>query len=264
MYLWHAGLWTACRESREVVLKHWGKQPRPDNWYDMWECCSAEEANLFVDHIWPKDDGPEASMMSSRVDQEHWRQIVDAERDIFCITADDWDSLTQKCQKSDNWDWDFKMAVEFDLSWNEPFEDQYYGSPVENLSGSLNFVIQLLYGIVSKEHHLKTRIIDRQAKWMAQYSSIGSTFYDCDEEFIEIPLEYGRMKSARLVAGSDLLYFFIKLEHHYYSDLQEIYCRRQGLSLEYETDQEERDRFDLGDYFSILVLRRNQVVYVQD
>ncbi|KAI1068696.1 hypothetical protein LB507_006407 [Fusarium sp. FIESC RH6] len=230
----------------------------------MWFSCSTKEANLFLDYMWSEEDDLEALMLSSKVNHEHWHQIVNTERDIFCITADDWDSLTQDCQKSGYWDWDLKMAVEFDPSWNEPLEYQRYGSPVGNLSGSLNFVIQWLYEIVTGELDLKTRIIDRHARWMAQYSSIGSTFHDYDEEFIEIPLEYGRRRSARLVAGSALLDFFYYLEDYYYSNLHEIYCRRQGLSLDYESDMEERDRFGIGYYFSILVLRSNQVEYAQD
>ncbi|SCV39111.1 uncharacterized protein FFB14_07099 [Fusarium fujikuroi] len=29
-YLWHAGLWTACKESRDVAAKHWSNQGWPD------------------------------------------------------------------------------------------------------------------------------------------------------------------------------------------------------------------------------------------
>ncbi|KAH7183163.1 uncharacterized protein B0J16DRAFT_401371 [Fusarium flagelliforme] len=268
MYLWDAGLWTTCRESREVVFKQWRKLPTPTNDHEKGLCCSEEENNLIRYHSWSEekdDDDWGFLMLSSRIHHEHWRQIVDLYRDIFCITTDDWEFPDRH-----GWAWGFRpenMAVEFNPSWNEALAEQPWDSPDENLSGSLNFVIELLYHKVSERIDYKTKIIDRHAKWASRYPPIGPTFHGCDGEYIEIPLQHWqrwRRCSIRLVEGSALLDFFDYFVSLFYFRLQEIYCNTHGLSFDWESDMEERDKFDIRDHFSILVLQRNQVDYVQD
>jgi len=159
------------------------------------------------------------------------------------------------------------MAAEFDPCWNKALAEQPWDSPDENLSGSLNFVIKLLYHKVSERIDYKTKIINRHAKWASRYPPIGLTFYGCGGEYIEIPLQHWqrwRRCSIRLVEGSALLDFFDYFVSLFYFRLQEIYCETHGLSFGWESDMKERDKFDIRDHFSILVLRSNQVDYVQN
>ena len=244
MYLWDAGLWTACRESREVVFRHWGKQPRPTNDYEKGLCQSEEEINLIRCRIGP-DEKDHADwgffVLPSRIDHEHWRQIVHLCNDIFCITTDDWESLNHYGRG-----WGFppeSMVLEFDPSWNEAFAKRPRDSPDKNFSGSLNFLIKLLYHKASETIDYKTKIIDRHAEWSSRHPPIGPTFHGCDGEYIEMPLQNWKKWqrcSIRLAEGSALLDFFHCLESLFYFSLQEIYCATHDLSFYWESDMEER------------------------
>ncbi|RGP65904.1 hypothetical protein FLONG3_9036 [Fusarium longipes] len=121
IYLWDAGLWTACQESKRVIAKHWEKQPRPEHDVDIYNCCSYEEANYYYDTFWPEwDFRNTVTMLYSRVDGEHWRQMVDYRKDLLCVTVDDWEFVAIKSDDIDLQIFlfhDHDVAIEFDPSW---------------------------------------------------------------------------------------------------------------------------------------------------
>ncbi|GKU04139.1 hypothetical protein FLAG1_04253 [Fusarium langsethiae] len=144
IYLWDAGLWTACQESRNVVAKHWAKQPRPYNYVDMYINCSLKEAEYYCDHVWPeKEQDWKVRTLFSRVDGEHWRQTVHLERDYFCILADNWEPLARNWESFSS---DLSgIAIEFDPSWNLSLENKTSAFYIKDVHASLEFLLRLLF-----------------------------------------------------------------------------------------------------------------------
>lgn len=124
-YLWDAGLWTACTESREIMLanfdiRHWSeiiREYRRESW--RWNFYPGGEQH---------DDKP--AMVVAPYNNEELHLMVNPHRDLFCLDPHDfgltinWDSifcdLPFSCM--------FKgygppkhIAVEFDPSWNVDF-----------------------------------------------------------------------------------------------------------------------------------------------
>ncbi|CEI70255.1 unnamed protein product [Fusarium venenatum] len=102
VYSWHAGLWTACRESRRVVARH------------------------DIDLVRPEEEDTAALMLSSRLGAEQWRQVVPSE-DLFCISGSnkkpsdlDWPCLVDESLETPP----KNVAFEFDPSWAVALESR--------------------------------------------------------------------------------------------------------------------------------------------
>ncbi|KAM0372200.1 hypothetical protein ACHAPK_004772 [Fusarium culmorum] len=270
IYLWHAGLWTACQESRDVVAKHWGKQPRPYNDDDMLDCCSLEDYNHY-DRIWPEEDeGPRVLMLHSRVDGEHWRQIVHPKHDLFCIVADDWEYLASKWTDVTIWSTLFDLnnvAVEFDPYWNLFLEKQTTTPSIKDVPASLAFLLRLLFDHVGQDWSAKPKLIVRDVDWILLHPTTGPQIRDFDEEYIEVPAykatsyPHQCTDNVRIVEDSTLSDFFYLLDRLYEEELLEIYCMENFLSTSYyeSLSQAPGRWFNIRDSFSILLSRTNQV-----
>ncbi|KAM0499509.1 hypothetical protein ACHAP8_005665 [Fusarium lateritium] len=269
VYLSGAGLWTACRESREVVIKDWVKQPRPENYWDIYLCCPGEEANYYLDHGWPEEeDMSKAFMLYSGVDGEHWRQNVYPEQDLFCLVPDDWEFVAR------NWESCVilcscsigvsNIAVEFDPSWNLCLENKTESCFIEDVPASLEFLLQLLFSHVRDNYHQIIKLIVRDVDWIFLHSTTVSRICDSDEEYVEVSADdiepYYDLDRRRIHIPRDraLGDFFDHLDEVYYEKLLEIYCEENFMSpCDYERLR--HTRFDIQDSFSILVPRANQV-----
>ncbi|KAK6700065.1 hypothetical protein SNK05_012856 [Fusarium graminearum] len=195
IYLWDAGLWTACQESRDVVAKHWGKQPRPYNDDDMLDCCSLEEYNHY-DRIWPEEDsGRRVLMLHSRVDGEHWRQMVYPKYDLLCIVADDWEFLTSKWTEVSYW------------GIVTPF--------IEDVPASLEFLLRWLFGHIGNDGSPKPKLIVRDMDWILRHHINGPQIRDFDEDGGD---------TTSIARDSTLSDFFDLLDQVYYEKSLEIYC----------------------------------------
>ncbi|CEI70259.1 unnamed protein product [Fusarium venenatum] len=260
VYLSSAGLWTACRESKEVVTKDWVKQPRPENDWDIYICCPGEEANYYFDHGWPEEEYmPKAFMFYSGVDGEHWRQSVYPEQDLFCLVPDDWELVAR------NWETCvcFIIAVEFDPSWNLCLENKTESHFIEDVPASLEFLLKLLFSHVRHNLRQVIKLIVREVDWIFLHSTTVSQIRDSDEEYVELsahdvePCNADR-RGIQILRDTALGDFFEYLDEVYYDRLLEIYCDENMMST---GDYERRglSRFHIRDHFSILLSRANQV-----
>ncbi|KAH6966952.1 hypothetical protein EDB82DRAFT_481245 [Fusarium venenatum] len=221
VYLSSAGLWTACRESKEVVTKDWVKQPRPENDWDIYICCPGEEANYYFDHGWPEEEYmPKAFMFYSGVDGEHWRQSVYPEQDLFCLVPDDWELVAR------NWE----TCVCFHVRHN------------------LRQVIKLIVREVDW--------IFLHSTTVSQIRDSDEEYVELSAHDVE-PCNADR-RGIQILRDTALGDFFEYLDEVYYDRLLEIYCDENMMST---GDYERRglSRFHIRDHFSILLSRANQV-----
>ncbi|KAG8670288.1 hypothetical protein FPOAC2_09638 [Fusarium poae] len=268
-YLSSVGLWTACRESREVVAKDWDKQPRPYNDYDIYYCCSREKANYYYDHFWPEDEGMSKTFMfCSKIEGEHWHQNVHLEQDLFCIVSDDWEFVAHNWESCANLSPGSigcnNIAVEFDESWNLALENKMNVYPAE-VPASLEFLLRLLFERVGDPSwNPMIKLIVRDKDWILLRPTDGFQIRDIDEEYLEVPADevessYHRdQERIDLVGDNSLFLFFDYLDQLFYDDLLDLYCEDNCTSPGYEESL--RDGwFNIRDSFSILVPRSNQV-----
>lgn len=165
-YLWDAGLWTACKESREVITKY-SKQ---------------------------KDWSGTPSVMVAVQDGQHWHVMVHPCRDLFCFTPKSWSSEIQwshifdylpfssRWRGSDNID---NIAVEFDPSWNIDLPEQIYELLDESTARGC---VARAVNARAKEHvECTIWLIDRGANRSPNKARKfpPHIFYDCDRKYIE-------------------------------------------------------------------------------
>ncbi|KAH7213379.1 uncharacterized protein BKA55DRAFT_599837 [Fusarium redolens] len=134
VYLWHAGLWTACRESYTVVSKYWKEYGWPDvpaqmqdrnrggrNWF-MFE-------ELFV----------------------NWKPIS--------VLAEN-PQGQRKLQKFR------KLAVKFDPSWNDELAIATRNTRISQFSPALAFMIRVLLDVAyQRVDGPKLMVIDDVSQW---------------------------------------------------------------------------------------------------
>ncbi|KAF5684593.1 hypothetical protein FCIRC_3937 [Fusarium circinatum] len=197
-YLWHAGLWTACKESRDIVGKHWSSQ----GWSDFQKNTkdkSLGDVIWFLSEPFPPPIRIRQGLIHRKGDYEPWHQVADMERDIFCVTAESWEPLRNwkplHIDAEDEWGRHFiddvtNVAVEFDPSWYQTIERFSEDTLVGDYPPSLAFLIRLLFDQAhNKEHRKSVLLIDRNVLWhvkneaLARYHPI---YVDCDHEYFEI------------------------------------------------------------------------------
>ncbi|KAF5592348.1 hypothetical protein FPCIR_5669 [Fusarium pseudocircinatum] len=198
-YLWHAGLWTACKESRDIAAKHWINQGWPDIQHNT-------KDKSLGDVIWVQSEPfpppiyIRQGLIHRKGDYEPWHQVTDMERDIFCVTAESWEPLVRNwkplhIEAEDEWGRHFiddvmNVAVEFDPSWYQTIEKFSKDNPISDYPPSLAFLIRLLFDQAhNKESRKAVQLIDRNVLWhvenerLARYYPI---YVDCDHEYFEI------------------------------------------------------------------------------
>ncbi|KJZ69037.1 hypothetical protein HIM_11580 [Hirsutella minnesotensis 3608] len=89
-YLWDAGLWTACRESREIMMWH----------FRVRDCNQARHKALRGPGFWSPSalaeelqDAP--TMTLARENGVEWQFMVRPHRDLFCLEPQDWKSTAR-------------------------------------------------------------------------------------------------------------------------------------------------------------------------
>ncbi|KAM0355129.1 hypothetical protein ACHAPU_000989 [Fusarium lateritium] len=194
-YLWHAGLWTACKESREVAAEHWRKQ----NWPDLRE--KIKSLNLG-DAVWFDSESvpTEYGLIHIKGDYEPWHQVADGFWDMFCITADSWEPLVENWKPiqldvDDEWGCGHKqdvmdIAVEFDPSWNLEIVNFTPESRLSDYPASLAFLIKILLDIADKKYYREhINLLDKNVLWdyNTDWRCPGHPIYsDCDHQYIEL------------------------------------------------------------------------------
>ncbi|KAG8670285.1 hypothetical protein FPOAC2_09635 [Fusarium poae] len=216
VYLWHAGMWMACRESQRVI--------------------ASRDMNL----VRPEEEDTAALVLSFKLGAEQWRQIVPSE-DLFCICRSnkklvdpDWSCLVDECLETPP----KNVAFEFEQSWtvalaSRPQDLFIWNNP--RAPFELAFLSKLIFDWVLEGSVISIHLIDKDAKWVSRKSGLKSTSFDLDEQFIDIPLSDA---DAYLVTGSAVLEFLT---------LQEKMHSRLRQQSRQPTD------FDLRNVLSIII-----------
>ncbi|KAF4945718.1 hypothetical protein FGADI_11721 [Fusarium gaditjirri] len=263
-YLWHAGLWTACKESRDVAAKHWRNQGWPDiqkNTKDK----SLGDVIWFFSEPFPPPIHLRKGLIHRKGDYEPWHQVTGMERDIFCVTAESWEPLVRNWKPlhvdaEDEWGRHFiddvtNIAVEFDPSWYQTIEKFSPDTCVSDYPPSLAFLIRLLLDQAhNKESRKAVQLIDRNVLWhvdderLARYHPI---FVDCDHEYFEI-------NSFELKRDSPLPRFLSLLDSLIGDELTEIEYGEQSFKDNLDwSDWEQDDRLPPEELMTFVVRRDN-------
>ncbi|KAF5547662.1 hypothetical protein FNAPI_8493 [Fusarium napiforme] len=197
-YLWHANLWTACKESRDIAAKHWRKQGRPDvQETDKYEIVG----DIVCDRLESYADGHRVT--HTKGDYEPWHQIVDIRVDIFCITAElwdpllkDWEPLYTPAKSIQEIPWQYclgngfsRMALEFDPSWSLMIENFTRNNCIADYPPSLQFLIRILMDHAHCPHCAhKLILIDKHSLWYGDEeitTGDNPVYVDCDYEYVQ-------------------------------------------------------------------------------
>ncbi|RKK72054.1 hypothetical protein BFJ69_g10454 [Fusarium oxysporum] len=212
-YQLEEGLLTACRDSRTVILKH-------------------------------------------RLEQDHFlrqQELRTPSRDLFCIVLNrSAPSVARgKCYPLIACE---RLAFEYTTSWNNELSNHEGYFPIEEFTASLAFLMRLVIQVASTDYFCTPiiRLIDRNARWINDGSTQGTieTFYDYDNEYIEISLKTGS-SSTRIIQHSPVLKFLDHMDRLLKAKFKIFqHMGPGGLLAGWQ--------FIIRDFFSIFVLRRNQ------
>ncbi|KPM36404.1 hypothetical protein AK830_g10172 [Neonectria ditissima] len=183
-YLWDAGLWTACWESRNAIMSY----------LDMfrWD----EKRRIIADKDWGRDTPStrELPVMTTAPPlrggngEEEWQLVVRPYQDAFNLDCAD---LAAKCgSRSNDYDWklDWKdiffslpfsspcrgcgpmrnLVVEFDPSWNHDLGYFFSLSCLSTENTPRGFVADLVYSLIHGDVDLVIWIVDRGARQCEQ------------------------------------------------------------------------------------------------
>ncbi|KAF9772079.1 hypothetical protein IL306_010240 [Fusarium sp. DS 682] len=206
VYLWHAGLWMACRESRKVMLKYWFDDP----------CYTIESVNYLENGGYRKwffgdryDPDVIWNLGRDQGDYGPWLMVT-FPGDMFCITPDGWNPLTRLMGSRRNAD---HLAVEFDQSWTFELMRRENHLPIKTLSSTLAFFLKICFEIAAYNPDLPLNIhlIDRHSHWRNVRSANPVVFYDCKHEYIRINLS-DTHGSNRIIRHAPVLRFLDQVD----------------------------------------------------
>ncbi|KAH7213381.1 uncharacterized protein BKA55DRAFT_697889 [Fusarium redolens] len=139
-------------------------------------------------------------------------------------------------------------------SWNIELSNHEGYYPIKEFTASLAFLMRLVIQVAHTKHFRTPiiRLIDRNARWINDDSTQDTieTFYDCDDEYIEISMKTGS-SSARIIQHSPVL----KLLDHMGRLLEANFEILQHIGPRGFLNLPE---FVIRDFVSIIALRRNQ------
>ncbi|KAI8712662.1 2EXR domain-containing protein [Fusarium sp. LHS14.1] len=238
-YLWHGGLWTACKESRGVVMK----PCQLKEWGDLIEQAEREDKRAgnykrmaAISRSVVGDEGVPPGMVVMREGHKEWYFIVYPTRDIFCVTSDNWESFLRSWSM---WDAEYylpiacnvlhslyveNIAFEFDPSWNHDFPTCIYDLMEEKSArGCLAKMVEFMVSSNSFSR-FKIWLVDQTARWRAKPDQVvGPVFRDCDGEYVQIEAYYTYNELDKGESRSPLLKFiheFGYLGDSYYRDVE--------------------------------------------
>lgn len=213
-YLWYAGLWMACKESREVMRNHWFSDPiykenpeyvdkKVNGGLRKWFYGNEEE----VDVIWNEWDRKTEAY-------EPWLMATSL-GDMFCITPDNHRPLARFRLSLERANIGIlEYAVEFDPAWASELAGLEKYQPTDRLSPTLAFAIKVICQIATEEMILPPflHLIDGSSGW----KRIGnaeepSVYYDCEHEYIRIDPS-DSLDPNRLVRHTPMLRFLDQVD----------------------------------------------------
>ncbi|KAH7198314.1 uncharacterized protein B0J16DRAFT_314620 [Fusarium flagelliforme] len=254
-YLIDGGLWTACKESREVIVKH--------TYYDFWmevqhEAISEKEPFRWYCHQenlsrWEKVPIP-ATIDLETVGQR-WHMLAYPQQDIFCIKAKDWKSTRKELRKYQlSINIIEKVAFEFDQMWMQNLPKEFSTLTRERKSARGCWARRLYDALGNNQPDLW--IIDKSAKWIrCSNQNYDTIYHDCEGEYVEVKwkdvfdhIGDGTSASASAFIKSPCLHWG-QVDEHLQWELWRL------RSLDYLVR-----RFHMQDFVKLLVRRDNEVM----
>ncbi|KJZ69724.1 hypothetical protein HIM_10893 [Hirsutella minnesotensis 3608] len=192
IYLWDAGLWTACKESRQIVMSYF----RVEHWNNTRRSLSHSK-RYWTSAALAEEFEAITAIIVARHDGEEWHLMVQPHKDLFCLEPSDWRTV-------DDWQAHFcdltlspfrkgyghigHVAVEFDQSWNRDIPNDLCDILKEWTPRG--FIARVMAECAENRLHSFFWLIDRHASWSTPGSHHVSfpkpmVFYDCKHKYIE-------------------------------------------------------------------------------
>jgi hypothetical protein len=208
-YLWHAGLWMACRESREVMQKHWfghpcytqeGVDEQVNGGLRRWFYLNGEGVDVIWVH-WARD----------QEDYEPWLMAT-SPGDMFCISPASYKPLAVlqfSVSHGDIGDY----AVEFDPARTSELAGLDKYRPIYRLLPTLKFAISIFCEIATMDIRLPSaiHIIDQYSGWKRVSPENSPVFYDREHEYVPI-YPSDPLASNRIVRHAPILRFLDQVD----------------------------------------------------
>ncbi|KAI6758436.1 hypothetical protein HG530_010676 [Fusarium avenaceum] len=199
-YIWDVGLWTACKESREVVHCHLKIDDPIKVRIDF-----QEDSSQPVSRVNDGNDVQFGYLYSHDSSQDH-KLVVRLSQDMFCIRGNNWESPELSYEFLDMWiplvtkDWCSlgvsNVAFEFDLSWNSNLPHCLSDMIEENSPRGM--LAKALYHAVDGYRSPQLWIIDNETPWLrSPDQDIHTVYYDCEDAYVEIDWEDTRIDTRR-------------------------------------------------------------------
>lgn len=193
-YLWDAGLWTACYESREAMMDHFKLRQWRQGREELISRFRKFDSGTFESFFRPKREYWDLPSMQT-VDQEaqEWPLLVNTYRDLFCLTFPNWPLEIDL--PSVFWNLYFPsnhyghgpiryLAIEFDPSWNLNFPNSY--SQLLEEPSARGFLARVVKDCTNEELECFIWLIDRSVRVPRQRQKTEpNVFYDCGTAYIE-------------------------------------------------------------------------------
>ncbi|KAF4341246.1 tetracycline resistance [Fusarium beomiforme] len=249
-YLWDAGLWSACKESRHVITEHFD--------IDGWNKLREQPFDMDTDQPgWYHKSFPSTIVPRSKKDEE-WRPIVIPARDIFCIDNSKLKPLspslfgmkllapflgTRKFTIMERWN----IAFKFDIRWNQAPPHTVRRLKRENSPrGLLANWVEIFADDITAPN---LWIIDDNVRWVARAGQVFDTVYrDCGRDYVQV--DWSATRSGKASGEKGAVYDFMT----YFGALcdQEDMYDLIGMGLSPVP-------FETSDYIRLLVRRENEL-----
>ncbi|KAM0541892.1 hypothetical protein ACHAPJ_013038 [Fusarium lateritium] len=268
-YIWDEGLWTTCKESREVIKRH----SRIEDWLRIQVdpgCKDPLRTSCEGDWVGGREAVPPGKVTIQRSDETS-NLLVYPARDMFCIKTSDWckgtyfymdicvpfirSELSELLVQN--------IALEFDSSWNSPFPTTMFQlSREDSARGPL---AKMLLEVCLNPHRSLSNIwiIDKTTHWVKTGEhDLRTVYHDCDDEYVEVGWFDTRSETTERECYGDVTKFMIKLGEWadgYMDDLGRIngvlfFTRALPLG----------EQFEVAKAVRLLVRRSNELSEVTD
>ncbi|KAJ3548416.1 hypothetical protein NM208_g1024 [Fusarium decemcellulare] len=263
-FMWDTGLWTACRESREVMVGHyercgWGEVNLGHPRGAELDWSSIANADMFDTSCSPPY---ELSRTSIELNGK-WAALRLPSQDIFCIRPEDWNYMASRsdlfpftyfCKDHKPF---YQIAVEFDPTWNFNLPDNH----IDMMSGSSPpaFAAELVSmcikdGKYSDDADFCIWLIDRNANGnLAVQEKPRQVVHDCDYEYIKMEtcqykLGHDFSDYGSLTAGYFIQQLASRCDHIYAAKVQRWNQGYRGILP-----------FSVADHMGVLSCRETSV-----
>ncbi|KAM0541893.1 hypothetical protein ACHAPJ_013039 [Fusarium lateritium] len=274
-YLWDAGLWRACKESREVILRH----SHINDWIRIEKPCGIRSTRYVSQRKKNWIGGEEAvppGVLTLREGDEEWHLMVYPERDMFCVSESVCATLLCSvntfflhfsfvdCYGDVHYFDGKNLALEFDPSWNLDWNFDYQDHDIVKLRCEDSFRGFLANRLAEVADDIdftsvpRLWLIDKNTQWIARPGrNLSTVYHDCDGEYVEIDWRDTRSDTRKSASRGAVADFIEKLGDLCDDGYREDVCHAGDMSPCYGCYY--CDRFSVEEAVRLLVRQDNEV-----